>query len=193
MRKICLLPVWMIVAFTGFAQTEQGTSKKSFAFHSINQIGILEGEAGTSLQLQTVAGVQYRKWFAGLGTALDYYSFRTIPVFVDIRRDFTAKNKTPFVYADAGVSYPWVKNEQKAWYSSKYTPGLYYDMGVGYRFSFKNSGALTMSVGYSQKKMTEKRPAPLYIDIWPNPYPYDYNNRYDYTLRRLSIKAGWVF
>src|SRR5688500_20060445 len=70
------------------------TKKKgcSCAFSSIYNVGLVEGENGTSLQLQTVQGIRYGKWFAGICAGLDYYELRTIPLFLDIRREFSTGN-----------------------------------------------------------------------------------------------------
>lgn len=195
MKKVAIILLLLSTVVVSFAQTEdsKSSSGKSYAVHSINEVGILEGENGTSFQLQSIVDVQYRRWFTGIGAGIDYYTFRTIPVFLDVRRNLMNKNKTPFIYADAGINFPWLKKEEKASYNSEFKNGWYYDIGLGYNVSFKNSGALLISAGFSQKNFTEKRPAPVFIDILPNPYPYDYSSKLNYSLRRISIKMGWIF
>lgn len=192
MKKILLIICLFATAYIGQAQTE--VTAKRFIFHSINQVGLLEGESGSAFQLQTVNGVQYRKWFVGMGTGLDYYSFRTIPLFADIRWHILDNRKTPFVYADAGTNFMWNNDKAEAgWYKSSYKNGLYYDMGIGYSLASKKGTAFTISAGYTQKNIREDRTGhgSVIIGIYPPPPPY--TERFHYQLSRLSIKMGLVF
>jgi len=195
MRNIVITLLLLSAVVTGHAQNEniQQNKNKRYVFHSINQVGLLEGETGSAVLLQTINGVQHKKWFAGIGAGLDYYYFRTIPLFADVRWNLLDNRKTPFVYADAGTNFVWINKTKTPSYGSDYKNGSYYDMGIGYSLTFKKGTAFTISAGYSQKSLSEKRPGFMYIDIWPNPYPYDDGTRYDYTLKRLSIKAGLSF
>jgi hypothetical protein len=190
----------LLVCITATAQSNNSGSKtskpflKQFTFHSINQVGISEGEKGTSFQLQTVNGVEKNYWFAGIGASIDHYHLRTVPVFVDIRKNIFKKDKSPFIYADAGISFPWEKKEgEDVWYKGEYKNGSYYDFGLGYNLPVNKLGAFVFSIGYSEKKLTEER------------YTYDYlifsgiynegtpTTEYNYRFRRISIKAGWRF
>lgn len=191
--KKSLLTIWLFAtAYISYAQTE--TAAKQYTFHSINQVGLVEGEKGSAFQLQTINGVQYRKWFVGMGTGLDYYSLRTIPLFADVRWHMRNNGKTPFIYADAGTNFVWKKgNMESGWYKNDYNNALYYDMGIGYRTSFKKGTAFTVSAGYTQKNISENRTGygSVMIDIYPPPPPY--TEKFNYQLRRLSIKAGLIF
>lgn len=165
--------------------------KEKLLFHSINNIGLLEGEAGSGLQLQTINGFQYKTWFIGAGVGLDYYSVRSIPLFLDVRKDILSKKIPLFIYADAGIHFPWMRK-----YNATLLPvpdysnnGLYYDAGLGYRLPLKKY-ALAFSAGYSGKqyKSENLRYRPCTSGTCP-----PYKEQFDYKLRRLSIKAGWIF
>src|SRR5215203_3590562 len=82
------------------------------AFTSINQVGIGWGGSGEGLQLQTINGLSYKTYSAGIGIGLDYYWARTIPLFIDLRKNIFSKKQTPFVYADLGLNMPWVKEDK---------------------------------------------------------------------------------
>src|SRR5688572_9219460 len=73
------------------------------SFSSINQIGGLYGSKGTYFQLQTINGIRYKTWFAGIGAGIDLYTRGGFPVFLDVRKDIFEKRSTPFLYADAGI------------------------------------------------------------------------------------------
>ncbi len=141
---------------------------------------------------QTINGISKAKWFAGAGIGFDFYKERTIPLFIDIRRDITAKKNTPFAYADAGINYLWlnfIQREQKQFPIS--SPGLFYDLGIGWRLSSKNNSGCIFSVGYSFKQVKEK----VKYTGWPAPTPElqsENYERYNYLYRRIVIKVGFA-
>jgi hypothetical protein len=170
------------------------SSIRKYSFQSINQAGIVEGERGTSFQLQSINGLAKNHWFAGIGAGIDYYHTRTVPVFIDIRKNVLNKEKSPFIYLDAGISFPWKKqNNEYMWYKEEYKNGSFYDFGIGYNTPVNKLGGFVFSIGYSEKKLKEER------------YTYDYfiypginngtagKNEFNYRLRRISVKAGWRF
>ncbi len=193
-KVILLICALVQVVFCG-AQTIYGEAerkeKNRYSFHSITGIGLLEGQQGSSLQLQTVNGVQYRTWFGGVGAGIDYYRFRGFPVFIDVRKYVTIRNASLFAYGDAGIHLPWVKKgEASIWYDSKLTKGLYYDAGLGYRLPVAKKYALVFSGGYSVKEIAEVWKQPIACITTPCP---EYRQRFDYTLRRISLRAAWAF
>jgi len=166
-------------------------------FTSINQVGILEGDNGSAFQLQTINGVKYRSWSAGIGVGLDYYYLRSIPLFLDLRRNLWNKTNTPFIYADGGLQFAWPTPGQK--FSSgngKYYNRPFFDVGIGYKSAIGKHNALLLSAGYTEKYVYEKMGTPvyyMYTDFYPSPAPTYIPDRYAYTLRRIAIKIGWEF
>jgi hypothetical protein len=188
-----LIPALVLFCFSAAT----GRAQAAFHFHSINQAGLLNGQAGSSWQLQTINGVQHRSWFAGIGAGLEGYRFRGIPLFVDLRKTFgQAKNK-PFVYADAGIHFIWVTDKDKTvngGSQATFYNGLYLDGGAGYEIHINRKNALLLSLGYSYKTIREKAAvyyySPMPFSTQPVVSSYD---TYHYYLNRLSIKAGWKF
>ena len=161
-------------------------------FTSINQVGIGWGGTGDALQLQTINGVSYKTYSAGIGIGLDYYWERTVPLFIDLRKDIFSKKQTPFVYADLGISMPWVKTDKEnTWSKSDYDNGSYVDVGIGYKIPVNKKLFANLSFGYSQKKLHEKRVNEVVIFHFP--YGGNKTEDYDYTFRRFSLKAGLSF
>ena len=170
---------------------QQNNANHLFQFHSINNVGLLEGQAGSAFQLQTINGVQHQSWFAGIGVGLDYYRYRTIPLFIDVRKEFGEKKNKFFVYADAGINFSWVTDKQKMLYATndKFKNGFYFDAGAGYKISVNKNNSLLLSVGYSFKKVEEDNITYFITPGWPIISP----EKYDYSLNRLVIKIGWEF
>jgi hypothetical protein len=196
MKKNTLIVIAIsCISFQGLAQHAKKTGSP-FSFRSINLVGMTEGDEGTAFQLQTINGAQYKGWFAGLGVGLDYYGTRSVPLFLDLRKDILNRKNTPFVYANAGVNYVWQTTSEKNIYSkSSFDSKLYYDFGIGYKAGIGRNNALLLSLGYSEKDILEK----MSSYVWPVAiytsavYVKPTEDRYSYTLRRLSLKFGWEF
>jgi hypothetical protein len=166
-------------------------NKCSCGFQSILQGGLVEGNAGPSWSIQAVNGVYYKSWFGGVGVGIDYYMMRTVPLFIDIRKDLFKRAKTPFLYADAGIHFDWLKSKEKPfWGSSDYNRGLYYDVGGGYKITLKAANALFVSAGYSLKRLSEERTTTPQCIQAPCDPSKEY---YKYNFKRLSFKVGWQF
>lgn len=161
-------------------------------FSSQNYVGILEGESGTALQMQTINGFRAGNWFAGIGTGLDYYSIRSIPLFVSVNR-FLGNAKLPLYFnADVGINFPW-RNNNQYWIHNpgELSPSLYWAGGMGYRFGLKGSRhALLLNMGYAYKRLIEESNFVNPCLVPPCPVSTE---RYDYRLKRLSVKLGFMF
>lgn len=176
--------LFLLVAVTMKAQ------RKGLKLQSVVQAGLLEGEAGSALQLQAIERVRYRTWSAGIGAGLDYYGIRTIPLFLDIRKAFGSKEKTAFVYADGGYNFPWLREKDKLYSGSESKGGLYYEAGIGYQLPVLKGSGLTFSAGYSYKGYQMETGDIICPFIGPC---YNQTSTIIYRLRRLSVKAGLRF
>ena len=125
----------------------------SCSFGSINQAGVLNGSKGASLTLQSINGIKYKTWFAGVGLGFDGYYRSGFPLFLDVRKDLQNKEQTPFLYADVGYHFLRdTKDRLNEWYENTYNKGsMYTDVGVGYRFGFLSKNRWVISAGYSYK------------------------------------------
>src|SRR5687768_4020311 len=74
--------ILLLFLFQGIAAQKQKPK-----FTSINQAGVTWGGSGQTLQLQSINGIFYKTFSAGVGVGLDYYWQRTIPLFIDLRKD----------------------------------------------------------------------------------------------------------
>jgi len=189
MKTIFLIASILVFNTSGYTQT-----KPALHFSSINQLGIVRGSSDQGYQVQTTNGVKYKSWFAGLGVGIDDYYFKTIPVFVDVRKNLLDKKQTPFVYVNIGTNMPWQKEEKETWQRSEYSKGLFYEAGIGYSIPVKDKLFFNLSAGYSQKRLHESTlfTGGMFMDV----LPYETEPRkeyYDYTFKRLSIKVALQF
>lgn len=195
MKKI-LLPALIGVCLPLLLPAQQPAAKNTgcgCSFSSINQVGLTEGKAGTSFLVQSINGLRYRTWFAGVGVGLDHYRYRTVPLFFDVRKDlFGKKHNTPFIYADIGTNFAWLSDKQQEnfWGTNEYSNGLYYDAGLGYKLNVGKGRGLLFSGGFSLKKFRETRHYSVVCITAPCPESYE---RFDFTLRRVSVKAAIQF
>jgi hypothetical protein len=157
-------------------------------FRSINQFGILIGASSTEPSIQSVNGVQFKKWFAGAGIGLDYYKERSIPVFLDIRRNICSSSNSPFIYAAGGKHFAWRTSPPKEWISRGLKGGWFYDAGAGYNVRINERKQLVLSVGYSVKLMSEEVNTLPWISAFP--LPAGAMQKREYTLSRISFKMG---
>jgi hypothetical protein len=167
------------------AQFNKQTNKP--VFRSLNQIGVVHGQAGTTPLVQTINGFQYKSLTTGIGVGLDYYKQRSVPLFLDVRKNISTRPQTPFVYLDGGYHFLWTKEPMQEWLITERKGGWYYDLGVGYSLPAFKTGAVHLSLGYSVKKMSEK----VNQNPWRSslPQPGDFQ-MFEYQLRRYSFKIG---
>ena len=185
---VLLIPVTLV----SFGQ------KKStgYKFHSINNISLINGDNGVSAGLQSINGFQKGNLFAGVGLGLDYYLYRSVPLFADFRYEFGKTKNKFFAYAAGGINFDWVEENYSdgpifIWdgniNSSEFHNGAYTDLGLGYMVGSKKSGGLVLSLGHSYKSL-EKTVS--YKD-WRTQETI--TDVYNYNLNRIVLKVGWKF
>jgi hypothetical protein len=191
--KYFLLLPFVLSSIFSFGQKKN----PGYKFHSINDISLVNGDNEVSAGLQSINGFQKGNWFAGVGVALDYYLYRTVPLFADLRYEFGKTKNKFFAYVDGGINFDWV---QENYYdgpifiwdggnnSSEFHNGIYTDAGLGYRVGTKKGGGgLVLSLGHSHKSLKKTvsyqdwRTQETIADI------------YQYNLNRIIVKVGWKF
>lgn len=187
MKRLVLFLLSMVICASVYSQERARLSSQNYA-------GILAGASTADFQVQTVNGVAFKNWFTGIGVGIDYYSVRSIPLFIDIRKNLLKNTNKFFAYVDAGIHFPWLKERdyELIWIDRDFKNGFYGDAGLGYTYPLTKRSAILLSAGYSIKLFSEKRrtqgfcPGP--VTVCP-----DQVDRFHYELRRISIKAGVTF
>ncbi|TAH00516.1 MAG: hypothetical protein EAZ16_13435 [Sphingobacteriales bacterium] len=189
MKFICLC---LLACINCWGATAQKKVSK-FNFQSINEVGFTAGENATRMQFSTSNGIGNKNWYAGLATGMDFYRFRTVPVYTDFRYRFLKGPGQVFAYINTGYHFAWATTNEKVniWQgSSTVQGGVHFAAGGGYQFNLKNKHAILISAGYSYKRATEKVNLTICGFAGCNPSPVV--EEYKYRLRRLSLKVGWL-
>jgi hypothetical protein len=173
------------------AQAEKSPDDQKASFQSLAQGGMLTGSSSVAGQVQTVHGVNYRGYFIGLGAGIDFYFQRSVPVFAELQKELRKSAYTPFVYAEAGHHFIWTKEPEEFAFESDHKGGLFYDLGLGYKFPVAKKLQLFFSGGYSLKRFSKVVNTMPWSSVWPPP-PQSFQ-KYEYDLRRISIKTGLSF
>jgi hypothetical protein len=167
-------------------------AQEKLRYSSMNYAGLLEGDNGSAFQLQTVHGLKFSRWFTGIGTGLDYYYLRSVPLFLSVNRGLFNQPRTPYISLDGGINFAWFKREQPMWgdfLASDFSPALYWAAGLGYKVSMRNKkDALLLNIGYSFKQMKEDQEKAVFCINPPCPPRVEH---YSYKLNRVSVKLGW--
>jgi hypothetical protein len=185
--RYSLLFLGLFFTCEALAQTSKKINVKLKPF-VYGHFGVVAGETTPQEQIQLVAGIKRSAWYAGVGVAIDNYHTRSVPVFLDIRRDLSSKPNAAFAYADFGYNCLWLKEKDPSPWEMDREGGLYYDIGLGYKTALSKKISLTFSAGFTQKSFTRKIDA----EPWSSRLPHNSYN-YDYTLNRIVLKAGLGF
>lgn len=188
-----------LVLLLGLSVTTEAqdiTGKKKPAVYLMPQIGLLNGDHAVGAQVQLTGGLVSNQWMYGLGTGIDYYRLRSVPVFADVRR-YLNKMKSTFLYTHLGYHFSWVEQDHKTGIASWNTDynmrgGLYLDAGIGHDMRIKKTKALTISIGYTQKQMRESYTEQIWILPVIGGNSFELSPRtFDYTFRRLLLKVAY--
>jgi hypothetical protein len=131
--------------------------------------------------VQTVNGACYKGWFAGAGIGVDYHQYFTVPVFLEVRKDFGQRAFKPFVYVDGGINVYSDAREKPYDYKN----GAYFDSGLGYAFYYHKRKAVLLSAGYCYKGFSKESRYKSSTGDYVDTYHYNYN--------RLFFKLGLRF
>jgi hypothetical protein len=175
----------LVITCLGCLFFTAGFSQSSWKFRSVEYGGLLSGQAGNYGQVQTINGLYKKSWFLGIGAGLDYYRFRSIPLFLSVTKELMPAKNGLFLSLDAGTNYPWYKRSgltSDGFSTSVFHRGPYWSAGLGYKikWSARRNRALSLFAGYSYKELKED------ANTSPDITYYDYRNR------QWSLKIGIV-
>jgi hypothetical protein len=69
------------------------------------EIGVQIGATEPSGDLRLQGGIKRQNWYYGLGAAVDFYRFRSYPVYLQVQRVFSFRGTAPFLTASAGYNF----------------------------------------------------------------------------------------
>ena len=168
--------------------------KEKIHFTSNSSLAILVGGSGEGANVQTINGIRYKKWSTGIGIGIDWYGIRSIPLVLDVRRFFTDKKNTGFVYGNAGINFAWDDGYYNGYTNGavevRYKKAFCGEAGIGYRMQLKNKSALVFSTGFSYKEMGVTQ-----INYQGGVVPgyTKTTSSYEYYYRRIAVRVGLNF
>ncbi|MDP4150556.1 MAG: hypothetical protein Q8927_06615 [Bacteroidota bacterium] len=209
--KKTIIAAWFVLALLsqGLAQ-DKGSGVKSplprhaWAFRSQEMGGLVSGEQGNYGQGYTINGVYKGPWFMGIGAGVDFYRYRTVPLFLSLEREWMQPGHDGwFTRLDVGVNVPWQSAPPTLYYPSGTVIGShlltapYWDAEFGYKVfvNAHRNQAILISAGYSFKEVQNKETTVNYCPIAAlcNTDPSFNTRRYTFYNRRLSLQVGYQF
>lgn len=191
MKKVSFIVAMMLFALVANAQNVTENSYRGFVDAGYS-IGIGDYEFGR-FEVNTSHGYQFNPYFflgAGMGfhfmssyetdgmeIALDKRDSKVdIPIFANVRCNFSKKKVAPFVDLKGGA---FVTNNG----------GLYANASVGCRFSLNEKQAVSIAVGYTSEKLEFET-----FDSFIDQTSMDYTrSATKYTTESISIKLEFEF
>ena len=193
MNKMLLL-LLAITVTSGNLMAQDSTLKTAdwkSDFHSFNTVQLLNGSSTISLAINTVNGIQFGKFFAGLGAGFDYYYHTTIPVFIEPRFDLARRKGKLQLFGNAGLSIPFTaQNDNQEYKSGHYKTGSLYGAGIDYLVPVKKE-AVIVGLAFSNKQVIQM----VDNNVW-NPLLNSFENiptEDKYAFNRIAIRIGWMF
>ncbi len=125
------------------------------------EAGLTKGSSDKSSVYFFSNGVSYKQLSAGIGVGIDNYSIRSIPLFLDAKKEFGKHKIKPFIGASAGINFPNPTTEQKMIYggweqSVDYKHGFFTKASVGVSMSLLHRLRIFINTGYSYKTSSVK-------------------------------------
>src|SRR5882757_8092861 len=119
--KKCLLVILLgsLFSLNGFTQSSP------WKFRSTEYVGWLNGQDGNYGLVQTVNGLYKRSWFLGIGTGLDYYRFRSVPLFLSVTKELMPKKNGLFLNLDGGFNFRSYRRPPD-WYSAGFSTSKFH-------------------------------------------------------------------
>jgi hypothetical protein len=186
--KVMIAISLVLISCCAFAQ-------QKLKFHSQNYISALGGEFDAAIQFSTINGLQHGLYFGGVGTGIDYYYLRSVPLYLSFSRYLNDKRNTPYLTLDGGTNFLWDKSTASGYNfyrdDGDFTPSLYYAAHAGYKMGVtKKSGSVLMSLGFSAKKLKER--INTGGPCWFPPCPTS-EQTINYNFNRFIFRLGWLF
>lgn len=184
LKKLTVLAIFIMASQSLMAQV---------TYRSYNYVGVVAGQSKSAYQVLTTHGARYQGWYIGVGTGIDNYRNRTVPLFVSAQKEILPKNNM-FVNINVGTQFLWNDTERNQIWGAvdqKAYPGFFGEAGIGYRLPVGKDGqGILFGTYYSYKYFKEKFVVP---QICTNP-PCNPASEYVRShFSRWAFKLGFAF
>jgi len=189
MNRLILLIV-LGLPWAALSQQNKKTTKK-VSLQTIGSLGIVGGQSGVKPVFQIVSGIRQSKYFGGIGLGYDNYLYKSLPLFADMRIDFS-KKQIVFAYGDLGYNIPVGNKSGDDFFKTTnlYYGGIYLDAGLGFRHRLNNKNSFLFSLGYTRKDINNKEGYTYPCFNPPCPESISYSK---YSMGRVVTRLSWEF
>lgn len=130
-------------------------AQKKISYTGSVEGGILKGSKPVSSFIFTTQGITYKQYIVSAGSGIDFYPFRSVPLFADVKKKFTSKAIQPFIQAAMGFNFTSAgSSDAKLFYnyaSGHFSNGFFAKGGGGLMFRAQKKWKFTLSAGYTYK------------------------------------------
>jgi len=106
MKRQMILVMFLLI-------TMGSVSGQKLTYSGSLEAAFLAGSAEPSFAFNVTQGVRFKQWNVSLGTGMDYYMFRSMPVFIDVKKSFNLWQMAPYIQASAGANFAQPRNSEK--------------------------------------------------------------------------------
>ena len=153
---------------------------------------LLKGNSQNSNAFLFTNGLSYKSWTAGVGAGIDNYVYRSLPLFIDIKKSFGHHPIQPFINASAGMNINEAKTSQKFQYdgypSVNYKNGFYAKAMAGISLPVYKRLRIFVDAGYSYKTTRVDYTTYIY-----SPDAMEITNTDIYHFHRWNLSVGFLF
>lgn len=191
LKKLILTGMIALFAKSMVAQ-ESGADRKFInRFHSFNTVQLLNGSSRTSAALTTVNGLQFNRFFTGIGVGYDYYFHTSVPLFGELRYNLLERKGRLQLFGNGGVNFVTSLSTNKAENNiGEYKAGATYGGGIDYLVMSKRQ-AFIIGASFSNKQYYQLVDYYVYNPV--ENMIENYPRKDHYSLNRIAIRIGWMF
>lgn len=167
--------------------------KSTIKYTNLSEVGILTGKTENTLNVRTINGIAYKKASIGLGVGYDPYGYKSVPIFIDARKQFGNKKCKFVLYADGGLNFPLHSDYfPEKWNNGniayQFNTTFYGEAGFGMKQKINKLFSLNITAGFSYKHFSYVEHSQLW---YSSPYVFSNGNAtYDYYYRRFAVRMG---
>ena len=183
----------MMFSASSFAQ------QKKLQYAGSLETALLNGGYESNVAINTTHGIRLKSWDISIGAGVDYYRFRSVPVFLDVRKHLSIGKLRPFIQSSIGMNTAWPTAEQKVvemWWSwlpgdntLSFSNGLYSKAVVGLPLNPGRQVRVNAVAGWSHKTITTSQDEL----VSTGPGSRWETRRTNYAMNRLYIGLGVSF
>jgi hypothetical protein len=164
-----------------------GLSRKS-GFYNISSAGLLmaggNNDKNVIFSLLMTAGYQFHsRYYAGLGTGLEFFQYAQLPLFLDARYLIRDGRVSPYVMLRGGYSFLLEDIPDDQWFNYRGEGGYLWSTGMGIIMPLGQKNAISCGILYRYQDLTV-----IHRTEWN-----EMETRITTVYNRLSFRLGIMF